>query len=538
MSSTNVITETTPPGGPAPLPPGGGAPSVIREDSPTFARAVGLGGAVLTILCGILLVAALINAVNNPGREPIINPGWCVVGLVLGVAAMLFHAAQDADLQFRRLYLFFGLLLLVVGGFLMVLPWPGGAGDQFGRGVLLGVVGLLFLMAFLRNEADEQFRLIVQGVIAGAGAVMAATGLVYGSIRADFLLNYGLVLALLGLAYLVVAVVSRGVADDRAYWAGVAVGVAGLATFLVALGRSVVPPLWQSIRGTDEPGEGYFTGPGVLLILLGLGYALASALLVSDRPLFALMRRELGGFFYSPIAYLCMFGFTLFSAAWFLEWFGQISTPGGVNEPIIGFFFLSIPNLLVNLFIVPVLTMRLFSEERRSGTYEVLVTSPVRETTVVFSKFFASVLMYLAVFVPTGLFLVSLRLAGAPAFDYRPLMSAGAAWLLTNAGFLALGLFFSSLTKNQIISAILTFAVLMLLTMLGLLAWQLEDQAVGPTSAVSRELIAVLKHFSYLHLWAESRPGRVPVRMLLVPISMTVFFLFLTVKAQEARRWS
>src|SRR5437879_3140322 len=126
-------------------------------------------------------------------------------------------------------------------------------------------------------------------------------------------------------------------------------------------------------------------------------------------------------------------------------------------EPIIRFYFIAWWPVITTIFIVPVLTMRLLSEEQRTGTLEVLFTAPVGETVVVLSKFLASWIFFMLTWVPWGLFLVALRVEGGQPFEYRPLLSFYIAMACSGAAFLAMGLFFSSLTRNQIVSAILTF---------------------------------------------------------------------------------
>src|SRR5438874_12989983 len=94
-----------------------------------------------------------------------------------------------------------------------------------------------------------------------------------------------------------------------------------------------------------------------------------------------------------------------------------------IFEPIVQYFILDWPPVICVIFIVPVLTMRLLSEEKRTGTLEVLLTAPVNESTVVLSKFLACLILYLVLWAPWGLFLVALRIIGGQPFDYQALMS-------------------------------------------------------------------------------------------------------------------
>jgi hypothetical protein len=505
-----------------PLPPDWGpeetAPSVVREDEPTLARTVGGLGAFLIVVGAVSLVRAL--AAGATGRPPLLGVGWAVLFLVTGLGGLLFHAAFDRDVQFRRVYGAFAALCLAVGIFLCFLPHPK-MGALFRPGFLCMGLALPFFLAFHRNETEPGLRNVIELLLGVVGVVLAAVGLFGGSLRVPFLLPVGLLLAVLGLVYLVAFVVTRGISDDLGFWGALAVGAAGLLVFLAAVVRSYVL------------GRPYFMPAGALLVLVGVLYMLVSAGLWSDRPLAVLTRRELGAFFYSPIAYFVLLGVGFI--AWVQLWlFIQMLLPDAfgerniVLEPIVrryvGFWL----PIFVNVLIVPVLTMRLLSEERRSGTLEVLMTAPVGETQVVLSKFFAALIMYLVAWLPFGMFLLALPLGGAEPFDYRPLLSFFVALLVTGAGFIGLGLFFSSLTRNQIAAVVLTFAGMLFLT------------AVGPAVEFmprDSNWRVLLNHLSYLRAWGDTLDGKLIPRDLLFYACMAVLWPFLTVKVLEARKW-
>src|SRR5690606_34272459 len=144
----------------------------------------------------------------------------------------------------------------------------------------------------------------------------------------------------------------------------------------------------------------------------------------------------------------CWYAFNSFLDVLVVVSLGQ----GGVLEPIVQYYLFSLVPVLVNLFVPPILTMKLLSEERSTGTLEVLMTAPVDEPTVVLSKFLAGFLLFLTVWVPFGLYLLAIPIAGGNYFDYQPLISFSLALAVSGAGFIAVGLFFSSLTRNQIVS--------------------------------------------------------------------------------------
>src|SRR5262249_31524594 len=142
------------------------APSVLRDDKPGLARFMGLAGAALVTFGGAALIISRF-------RPTAVGSGWATFALTVGISSMLFHAAFDRDVQYRRVYAYFGLLALVVGAFLCVLPYPNATGDQFGLGFLCLSLSLLFQVAVLRNENEPFTRSLILKVLLGAGTLMA-----------------------------------------------------------------------------------------------------------------------------------------------------------------------------------------------------------------------------------------------------------------------------------------------------------------------------------------------------------------------------
>jgi ABC-type transport system involved in multi-copper enzyme maturation permease subunit len=461
---------------------------------------------------------------TRAGRVNLIGTGWASFILALGLGGVLFHAAFDWDVQVRRLYMAFGYVCILAGIFLSLLPYPNRIGDQFGYGFLCLTLGLLFLLAFLRNETDDALRNFTQVVLGALGLTMAVTGLLGGNLHVNFLVPYGLVLALLGLVYLIAFVNSRGLEDDSAYRAGIGVGLAGILVFLIALGRALF---------SARPIE-YLVPSGFVLLFLGLVYALVAAFLCSDRPLAVLTRRELGAFFYSPMAYIVLVVCVLADwGAYFMFISNLLSDRAPLFEPIIRGLILQWPVVIFTLCIVPVLTMRLLSEERRTGTLEVLLTVPVNETSVALSKFLAAFVMFLLTWTPFALYMIFMRLDAGKPFDYRPLLSFFVGLCVTGAGFVSMGVFFSSLTRNQIASGVLTLVGMLALTLFFLINFIAKDK-LGPDNAWS----TVLTHVSYIDIWISTLDGRLQPRYLLFFATATVLWLFLTVKVLEARKWA
>ncbi|HMC64788.1 MAG TPA: ABC transporter permease [Gemmataceae bacterium] len=524
------------------------APSIVREDEPTLARWVGVIGLSLFVFGTAILCFNIIK--GTPRLGPFnFYPGWGIFFTVNGLAALLFHAAQDRDFQIRRTYWIFGLACLAGALLAITLPVkeslfkgnPIAAVEvrflKFGFPCLL--LGLLFLLPSTRNETDPKIRQISIGILGLLGAAFALTGLIGGTFSDTFLLPTGLVLSLLGLGYLWAFIGLQGIADELGYRAALGMGAAGLIVFVVALGRSILPPLFYSWHWLSRRPEPYFLEGGLLLMIVGLLFLGVAVGLCSDHRLAVLTRRELGAFFYSPIAYVVFFGLTAFGWYLFLQFIGNLEqvlrSPRGADsllEPIIVNYFLAFWPIFCLVFVVPVLTMRLMSEEHRTGTLEVLLTAPLGETAVVLSKFLATWLVFLLLWVPWGLFLIALRVENGKPFEYNPLICFFIVLLATGAGFVAMGLFFSSLTRNQIASAVLTFVIMLLLTMVFFVKRELMVNT--PDSA----WIPILSHISYVDLWIFSlNDGVLTPHNLLFHVSAAVFWLFLTIKVLESRKW-
>jgi ABC-2 type transport system permease protein len=487
-------------------------PSLMRRDDPKLARGIGVAAAAAIILGGMAL------ALQTAGRATPMGIGWAVFFLTIGVAGLLFHAAFDSDVQYRRIYMAFGYLCMIAGGFLAIVPYNKQPGALFGQGFLFLLLGLLFLLAFLRNEDDAWFRKLAENIVGGVGAVMAIVGLAGGAIKGEFLLPYGILLGILGLIYVTAFIVVRGIGDDLAYRAGLLLGALGVLTFLIALGRSALPP------------QEYLVPSGLLLMFLGILYSLTSLGLCSDNRLVVMTVRELGAQFYSPIAYIVLFAYVFAHWLAYWMWVGQVlDAPTPVPEPMVKGFILQWTAVLFTIFIVPVLTMRLLSEEKRSATLEVLLTAPVEESTVVVSKFLAAWIMFLFIWTPFLLLLVALRILGGQPFDYRPLFSFFTGLAITGAGFMSMGVFFSSLTRNQIASGVLTFAGMLFLLLTFLFHSRIFRDSVWT---------GVLKHMSFIDVWFDTLDGKLVPTRLLFFASMAIFWLFASVKVLEARKWT
>lgn len=242
--------------------------------------------------------------------------------------------------------------------------------------------------------------------------------------------------------------------------------------------------------------------------------------------LLATLNRELRAYFFSPLAYAVLTFFLLVNGFVFwviVSFLSDPRSPGGA--PVELFFGQTVFFWLVLLFIAPAITMRLLSEERRSGTIEVLMTSPVTETQVVLGKFLAALTFYIFLWLPTLLYVALVQ--HYSSVDWGPVAASFLGILGIGAVFVAVGLFASSVSRNQVVAASLAFAILILLFSFGLL----ENLVNAPW----------LKHtFEYLDLWShmdDFSKGIVSTRRLVYCASLSVFFLFLSSRALEANKW-
>jgi ABC-2 type transport system permease protein len=507
------------------------APSAMTEDQASTSRTVGLTGLLAVVLGTLILI---LNAAN--ARLPLeIGNNVGFAGIALGMAAMFFHATRDTDQLIRRLYGYVGGLGLPLSGAILsllpvIISASKAAPDDgspkpilslfFPFGWACFLAGLCFLIPFCRNETDEGQR---RYGILGMGAIgigLALTGFVGGLIASSFALTYGSVLTLLGLAYLCALVGQLGGVEIGGYRLALAIGALGLAVFLIALARSIFGGGYQ-----------YFIPTGLVMMALGLAYAVTAVFLVSDATVVVLTRRELLAYFCSPIAYIMLFISALVAAVNYNDFADNVAgTRGVMFEPIVLPFFLgTLWGAFMLVFQVPALTMRLFAEEKRTGTYEVLMCAPVSETPVVISKVLAAICFFMLIWAVWLVFLLDLRVESGKEFDYRPIITFYLVLLVNGAAFISMGVFFSSLTRNQIVAAALTFV--------GMLAWLVPFFVLRSVPEETTKYV-VLRPISFVHLWIDSLQGRLHIRDLFVQGSIAVFWSFLTVKVLEARRWS
>ncbi len=171
-------------------------------------------------------------------------------------------------------------------------------------------------------------------------------------------------------------------------------------------------------------------------------------------------QREIMSYFYSPIAYVVISVFLVAAGFFFafnLQVHQQASLKGSLDSTQ---FFL--------LLLTPVITMKLFADETRSGTMETLMTSPVTDFDVVFGKFLAALSLYSVMILPTWIYVLFLTIFGNP--DFGPIFSSYIGLLLMGGLFVSVGLLVSSLTKNQVVAAVIGIVALIILWVIGFLS--------------------------------------------------------------------
>jgi len=240
------------------------------------------------------------------------------------------------------------------------------------------------------------------------------------------------------------------------------------------------------------------------------------------RNVLTIARRELQAYFVSPIAYVVGAAFLIIMGLIFSLIITSPSPWGA--EASLRFVFGNVFTAFILMIITPLLTMRLLAEEQRSGTLELLLTSPVRDWEVVLGKYLAALGLFVGLLVMTIPYPIILKLLDNP--DPGPMFSAYLGLLLVGSSLLSLGVFTSTLTRNQIVAAVLGFGLILVLV----LAEFLSGYARGPLGNFLSYLGIFNHYFDFLK-------GIVDTRHVIYYLSVTVAGLFLATRSLETRRW-
>jgi ABC-2 type transport system permease protein len=252
----------------------------------------------------------------------------------------------------------------------------------------------------------------------------------------------------------------------------------------------------------------------------------------SVRNILAIAGKELRSYFASPIAYVIiglfalLFGWFFYA---FLQFFVEESQrammgggPVNVNDRLIRGVLLNAAVII--LFVLPMITMRTYSEEKRSGTIELLLTSPLTDVQIIVGKFLGAMGLYAAMLLVTMIDIAILFRLGNP--EWKPVVTGYLGLLLMGGCFVSVGLLISSLTKNQIVAAFGTFAVFLFLWVINWLA-----DSAGPTA---RTILTFLSNTDHLDDFTR---GIIDTKHIVYYLSFITFGLFLTAKSVDSERW-
>jgi ABC-2 type transport system permease protein len=249
----------------------------------------------------------------------------------------------------------------------------------------------------------------------------------------------------------------------------------------------------------------------------------------------AIAHKELKSYFASPIAYIVIgffaltFGYFFYVLLLFFDrqsmqmaGLGGAAQPVNVNEQMIRPVFQNA--MVIMLFVLPMITMRTYSEEKRSGTIELLLTAPLTDFQIIMGKFLGALSLYGAMLAVTLVHMAVLFVFGDP--EWWPIVTTYLGLLLMGGCFISVGLLISSLTKNQIVAGMITFVVFL---MLWIINW--------PASFSGPNTQAVLNYLSITEHLDDFTRGIIDTKHLVYYLSFIAFGLFLTSRSVDMERW-
>ncbi len=249
----------------------------------------------------------------------------------------------------------------------------------------------------------------------------------------------------------------------------------------------------------------------------------------------AIWERELKSYFVSPIAYVVLAVFLFLSGFFYYSILTAVvqttlmqGSMGGGAQPvdvpgIVTRSFLGTISVVL-LFMIPMLTMGLYAEEKKRGTIELLLTTPVGTLQAVIGKYAASVTFLLIMFAGSGLTISTLFVYGDP--EWKPLLGGYLGLFLYGAALLALGLFISTLTENQIVSVVVTFGAILVL-------WLIESLSTG-SSGVARDVLGYMSVIGHLDDFIK---GVIDTSHIIFYVTFAFVGLFLAYRSLESMRW-
>jgi ABC-2 type transport system permease protein len=248
----------------------------------------------------------------------------------------------------------------------------------------------------------------------------------------------------------------------------------------------------------------------------------------------AIAKKEIRAYFSSPIAYIVIGLFALLFGYFYvaiLDWFvrqgmsgamGMAPAPLNLNQQFVRPLLLNATVVL--LFVLPMITMRTYAEEKRSGTIELLLTSPLTDMQIILGKFTGAMVLYASMLGVTLLYVAILFVFGNP--EWKPIVTAYLGLILLGGCFISVGMLISSFTGNQIVAGMLTFGVFLLL-------WVIDwiGTFLGPTGETIVTYLSITRHFE------DFAKGVIDTTHLIYYVSFITVGLFLTAKSVDSERW-
>jgi len=229
-----------------------------------------------------------------------------------------------------------------------------------------------------------------------------------------------------------------------------------------------------------------------------------------------IFQREINAYFLSPIAYVIIAVFTVFSGYFF-------SIMLGITQESTLRYSLAYTQFILSI-LTPVITMRLLAEENKTGTIEPLMTAPVTDFEVVFGKFLAAWALYNVMIAPTAFYIIFLAWVGNP--DYGAIIASYIGLVLMGGLFISIGLLVSAITKNQIVAAVIGIVALLILLVIGL-----------ASSGNEGWFYSALRYIGTYDHWDTFTKGIVDTRDVIYYVSFTALLIFIVVRIVESRRW-
>lgn len=237
------------------------------------------------------------------------------------------------------------------------------------------------------------------------------------------------------------------------------------------------------------------------------------------KPILFIAHREVASMFYSPIAYVVICVFALLSGLFFVS--NVFNTPGAqaeMSEP----FYMMIWVLIATL---PGISMRLMSEELRAGTFEPLLSTPIKDYQVILGKWIGAMVFYLVMLTPSFVHVIILETFASP--DYGPIFTGYLGLYLVGGFYLAIGMFASVLTKNQIIAYLVSVFIILLFTLVMFFIYE----------SLPSDYVIWASYTNVMQQFGDFNKGLIDTKRIVIFLSGIGFFLLLANVALESRRW-